>query len=76
MAYSGGSHFNPLVIWQDLRGNGAFVPDAERVKLLKRTTAYKRNPALAPLRLGMHFGEAILARLNLADNLVLVLRKP
>jgi 2-polyprenyl-3-methyl-5-hydroxy-6-metoxy-1,4-benzoquinol methylase len=76
VAYSGGSHFNPLVIWQDLRSNGAFVPDADRAKLLKRTTAYKRNPALAPLRLGMHFGEAILARLNLADNLVLVLRKP
>ena len=75
VAYSGGSHFNPLVIWQDWRSNGQFVPDADRAKLLKRTTRYKRSPALLPLRLALRFGEAILARLNLADNLVLVLRK-
>jgi len=73
--YSGGSHFNPLVIWQDWRSKGEFVADAERANLLKRTTAYKRNPAMMPLRVALHCGELVLARLNLADNLVLVLQK-
>jgi 2-polyprenyl-3-methyl-5-hydroxy-6-metoxy-1,4-benzoquinol methylase len=73
--YSGGSHFNPLVIWQDRRGRGEFVEDADRARLLKRTTAYKTSVALAPLRLALRFGESVLGLLNLADNLVLVLRK-
>jgi hypothetical protein len=73
--YVGGSHFNPLVIWQDWRRKGEFVADAERAKLLKRTTAYKRNRTLLPLRVGLKLSEAVLARLTLADNLVVVLQK-
>lgn len=73
--HAGSTHFNPIVIWQDWKGSGDFVPDADRAGLLKRTTAYKTNPVLKPVRLGLSLVEAGLGRLNLADNIVLVLRK-
>ena len=73
--YAGSTHFNPLVIWQDWKGKGQFVPDEARAGLLKRTTAYKQNPALKPIKLGLAGVEAALGRLNLADNLAVVLQK-
>jgi 2-polyprenyl-3-methyl-5-hydroxy-6-metoxy-1,4-benzoquinol methylase len=39
-----GTHFNPLVLWQDWRRGGEEVSNPERAELLKRTTAYKSNP--------------------------------
>jgi len=71
----GGTHFNPLVIWQDWRGDGSFVADVDRAKLLTRTTAYKRNPALKPVRFALRLIEAALARMSMADNIVIVLQK-
>lgn len=68
-------HFNPLVIVQDWRGKGGFVPDEQRAELLKRTTAYKQNPAMAPLKLVLAGIEGVLGAMNLADNSVIVLRK-
>lgn len=68
------SHFNPIVIWQDFRGRAEPVPDAERARLLRRTTGFKTNPWLRPLRWGYRAVEAALASLRLADNLVMVLR--
>jgi 2-polyprenyl-3-methyl-5-hydroxy-6-metoxy-1,4-benzoquinol methylase len=73
--YSGSTHFNPLVIWQDWKGNGTFVPDEARAKLLKRTTDLKQNPALKPVKFALACAEAALGRLNLADNIVLILQK-
>jgi 2-polyprenyl-3-methyl-5-hydroxy-6-metoxy-1,4-benzoquinol methylase len=73
--YSASTHFNPLVIWQDWRGNGKFVSDEDRAKLLKRTTGYKQNPALKPIKLALGMMERALGRLKLADNLVVVLQK-
>lgn len=69
------THFNPAVIWQDLRAVRV-ASDAERAHLLQRTTALKRNPWLAPARAAYRGAEQVLARLNLADNCVWVLRKP
>jgi 2-polyprenyl-3-methyl-5-hydroxy-6-metoxy-1,4-benzoquinol methylase len=68
-------HFNPVVIWQDWRGGGAEVSEVQRAELLKRTTAYKQNPLLRPVKGLYHLAEKILGRLNLADNLALVLQK-
>jgi 2-polyprenyl-3-methyl-5-hydroxy-6-metoxy-1,4-benzoquinol methylase len=68
------THFNPLVLWQDWRSGKGFVPDEQRAQLLKRTTAYKRNPALKPVKLFLALAEAALATINLADNLVVVLQ--
>ncbi len=69
------SHFNPLVILQDWRGPRERVPDEDRVQLLKRTTAYKQNPWLRPLKVLYRGAEGLLGALGLADNLVMVLRK-
>jgi 2-polyprenyl-3-methyl-5-hydroxy-6-metoxy-1,4-benzoquinol methylase len=69
------THFNPIVIWQDWRGCGQFVPDASRAALLKRTTAYKRHPLLKPLKWALGAAEAFLGQMNLADNIVMVLQK-
>ena len=69
-------HFNPLVIWQDLRGGGRGVSNVERAQLLKRTTAYKQSAAMKPIRLVYAGTEKLLGALKLADNLVVVLRKP
>jgi 2-polyprenyl-3-methyl-5-hydroxy-6-metoxy-1,4-benzoquinol methylase len=69
------THFNPIVICQDwLRGKEA-VSDRDRAALLKKTTAYKQNPILTPLRLLYGWVEKFLGLLGLADNLVVVLRK-
>jgi 2-polyprenyl-3-methyl-5-hydroxy-6-metoxy-1,4-benzoquinol methylase len=69
------THFNPLVLWQDWRGTGEFVPDEERARLLKQTTGYKNNPLLKPAKLALSVVESVLAAFGLADNLVIVLRK-
>lgn len=73
--HEGSMHFNPLVLVQDFRGGGAFVPDAERAALLQRTTAYKQRKALAPLKVVLGGVEVLLGRMGLADNIVVVLRK-
>jgi 2-polyprenyl-3-methyl-5-hydroxy-6-metoxy-1,4-benzoquinol methylase len=72
---SGSMHFNPIVIWQDWRGRGEFVPDEQRAALLKRTTAAKKNPLLKPLKWIYKGVEKSLSTLDLADNLFVVLRK-
>ncbi|MCL5096192.1 MAG: class I SAM-dependent methyltransferase [Candidatus Omnitrophica bacterium] len=69
------THFNPLVLLYDWRGGDARVPDEARARLLKRTTAYKQNSWLKPLKTFYGAMESILGRLHLADNLVLVVRK-
>ena len=71
----GSSHFNPLVILKDFRAGTARVPDEERARLLKRTTAYKQNPLLRPLKWAYSGVEHMLGELGLADNLFAVLRK-
>ena len=73
--HSGSMHFNPLVIYRDWKNPRDFVPDQERAQLLKRTTAYKQNPLLKPVKLAFMMIEKILAGLTLADNIVVVLRK-
>jgi 2-polyprenyl-3-methyl-5-hydroxy-6-metoxy-1,4-benzoquinol methylase len=69
------THFNPLVIWQDYRGAGRPVPDADRARLLKKTTRYKQNPWLKPLKGLYRAAEALLAAIGWADNLVAVVHK-
>lgn len=66
------THFNPLVIIQDLRRSPDRVTDERRAGLLKKTTRWKQSPWLAPVRWGYELSERCLARLGLADNLVLV----
>ena len=68
-------HFNPIIIWQDWRGGGRPVPDAERARLLQRTTALKQSPWLQPVKLVYRGVERILGAFRLADNLAVVLRK-
>lgn len=72
---AGSCHFNPLVILRDLRGGAERVPDDERARLLKRTTAYKQNPWLRPAKWVYGGLETVLATLGLADNLFIVVRK-
>lgn len=69
------THFNPIVIWQDWRGGGKDVSNRERAQLLQRTTAYKQSAWLGPVKTLYGLTEKILGALNLADNLVVVLRK-
>ena len=68
-------HFNPLVIWQDFRGGARDIPRAERARLLKRTTGYKKSPWLGPVRLAYQAAELSLGRFFLTDNVVVVARK-
>jgi 2-polyprenyl-3-methyl-5-hydroxy-6-metoxy-1,4-benzoquinol methylase len=69
-------HFNPVVIFQDWRrGRETRVQDNERAQLLSRTTRWKENRLLRPLKWGYAAVEKGLGRFNLADNLVMVLRK-
>lgn len=70
-----GSHFNPVVLWQDFWHPRAEVAEPERARLLRRTTAWKQNRALAPLRLLYGALERALAWAGLADNLTVVLRR-
>jgi 2-polyprenyl-3-methyl-5-hydroxy-6-metoxy-1,4-benzoquinol methylase len=67
------THFNPVVIWQDWRGRGQGVRDADRVALLKRTTAWKQRGGL--MRGCYRAVEGLLSSAQLADNLVLVARR-
>jgi 2-polyprenyl-3-methyl-5-hydroxy-6-metoxy-1,4-benzoquinol methylase len=69
-------HFNPLVIWQDWRADREEVSNRERGELLKRTTAYKQNRFFFPAKVAYRTIEALLGKLDLADNLLVVLRKP
>lgn len=69
------SHFNPVVIWQDWRASPDRVSDAERAHLLERTTRWKQNPRLRPLKTLYRLTETLLARCGLADNLVMVLER-
>jgi len=68
-------HFNPIVIVQDARSDGRFVADEERARLLKKTTGYKNNPLLTPVRYAIGGVEAVLGGRGLADNTVLVLER-
>ena len=68
-------HFNPIVIWQDWRGQGREVSNEERGALLQRTTGYKRNPLFRPVKKLYGLAERGLGALRLADNLAMVLRK-
>ena len=72
---SGSMHFNPIVIWQDFRGGGEFVSEQNRGALLKRTTTYKQNPVLRPIKIIYTGVERVLGSLGLADNLFIVLRR-
>jgi 2-polyprenyl-3-methyl-5-hydroxy-6-metoxy-1,4-benzoquinol methylase len=69
------THFNPLVLWQDWRSQGAEVSNEQRAQLLKRTTDYKQIPLLEPIRLAYTLLERTLGSLTLADNLAIVLQK-
>jgi 2-polyprenyl-3-methyl-5-hydroxy-6-metoxy-1,4-benzoquinol methylase len=69
------THFNPVVIWQDWRQHGAEVSNQERGELLERTTGYKRNPLLKPVKVLYHLAERTLGVLTLADNLAVVLKR-
>ena len=69
------THFNPILVWQDWRGGGAEVSNTQRAALLQRTTAYKRNPLLKPLKAVYQLSETVLGAFNLADNLVAVMRR-
>jgi 2-polyprenyl-3-methyl-5-hydroxy-6-metoxy-1,4-benzoquinol methylase len=69
------THFNPVVLWQDWRRAAERVPDAERARLLKRTTRWKQSAWLRPIGFCYRLVERILGGLCLADNLTLVLRR-
>ncbi|MFN7141835.1 MAG: class I SAM-dependent methyltransferase, partial [Limisphaerales bacterium] len=72
----GSCHFNPIVIWQDRKNDGAnFISDNERVTLLKRTTSYKQNPLLTPVKVAYRVSEKLLGAARLADNIYIVLQK-
>lgn len=68
-------HFNPIVIWQDWRGGGREVSNRERAELLKRTTAYKQQTWMKPVKWVYALAERSLAAFGLADNVAVVLRK-
>lgn len=68
-------HFNPVVIWQDWRGRGREVSNAERGELLKQTTALKQKPWLKPVKSLYGLTEKILGAMGLADNVVVIFRK-
>jgi 2-polyprenyl-3-methyl-5-hydroxy-6-metoxy-1,4-benzoquinol methylase len=70
------THFNPIVIWQDWRRGGTEISNQERGQLLKRTTAYKENPAMKPIKALYKMTEKGLALFGLTDNVAAVLRKP
>jgi SAM-dependent methyltransferase len=69
------THFNPIVIWQDWRCAGREVSNEERGQLLKRTTGYKQNLLLRPLKWVYTLAEKGLSTLGMADNLAAVLKK-
>jgi len=69
------THFNPVVLWQDLWGRGAAVSNQQRAELLQRTTGLKQSRLLAPLKLLYYVVEQGLGALHLADNMTIVMRK-
>jgi 2-polyprenyl-3-methyl-5-hydroxy-6-metoxy-1,4-benzoquinol methylase len=69
------THFNPIVIWQDWRRGGVEISNQERGQLLKRTTAYKEDPMIKPVKVLYQLTEKGLATFGLADNVTVVLRK-
>ena len=69
------THFNPIVIWQDWRGGGKDISNHDRAALLQRTTSYKQNPALKPVKALYKLTEKTLGALTLAGNLMVVLRR-
>jgi 2-polyprenyl-3-methyl-5-hydroxy-6-metoxy-1,4-benzoquinol methylase len=69
------THFNPLVIYKDFRGDGREIPRAERAQLLKRTNTYKESPWMLPVRFCYEAAETVLGRFFMADNLVVIGRK-
>ncbi len=75
LVHAGSMHFNPLVVLHDYKSDGRLVSDEERAKLLKRTTGYKQNPAMRPVKLALTGVEKALGWLDLADNIVLVLQR-
>ena len=75
VASASSMHFNPIVIWQDWRGQGREVSNEERGALLQRTTGYKRNQWLWPAKKLYRLAERGLGTLHLADNLAMVLWK-
>lgn len=68
------THFNPMVIWSDLRTRKQ-TADSDRAALLKKTTRMKQSRALYAIRMLYKAAEGMLARAMLADNLVAILRK-
>jgi len=68
------THFNPIVIWQDWRRGGAEISNEERGQLLKRTTDYKKNPMMKPVKALYQITEKGLAVFGLTDNVAGVLR--
>ncbi|MDB6065279.1 MAG: Methyltransferase type 11 [Pedosphaera sp.] len=69
------THFNPLVIWRDLRHGAREIPREERARLLKRTNAYKQSPLMLPVKLLYRATELLLGKFSLADNLLIIARK-
>ena len=69
------THFSPLVILQDMLRRQSPVTEQDRVALLQRTTRYKENPWLAPVKSAYRLTERVLGRANLADNLMIVMQK-
>ena len=70
-----GMHFNPIVIWQDWKSRGLPVPEADRARLLKRTTAWKQSPRWKLLKFLYRASDRLLSQLWLADNLAIVLQR-
>lgn len=68
------SHFNPLVIGQDLFRRTSPKP-AERAQLLNRTNAMKERAAFKPLYACYKLTEKFLAPAGLADNILAVFQK-
>lgn len=68
-------HFNPVILWQDLRRPLGEVPNAERAQLLARTTRLKSSRAMRPVKWVYGIVEQALGMAGLADNLAVVLRK-
>jgi len=69
------THFNPLVILQDLKNRGEGVDDAARARLLKKTTAMKESGWLLGAKIVYRACEQVLGHFTLADNLLIVLQR-
>ena len=63
------------LIWKDFWSRAQNVTEAERARLLQRTTAWKQKRWLQPVGSLYHAVEWFLGQMRLADNLVVVLRR-